>query len=693
MTSPSLNLTKPKLHIAGIDGLRAIAVLAVILFHIDPAWLPGGFAGVDMFFVISGYVVTSSIIGAKYQGVSRSFFLWFYRRRIVRILPAAAVFLFAALLFSVLFIPAAPLTKWIEPTGIAAYLGFSNFLLMWKAGDYFSSSSSFHPFTHTWSLSVEEQFYLIFPAIMYFAGKVSGLGVAGARRRAVYVFHLMSFGSLVLSIYLTKAHNSFAFYSLPTRFWELSVGVYTFLLLSGSRRLMLRGFFESRAGYVSSLMAGIALIWLLAVSEEAAFPFPGAIPICLVTSFVVAVVVLAPRSAVANILGWRPFVYVGLISYSLYLWHWGVVVGMRWTSGLVTSGEKVTALGLTFGLAICSYYLIERPVRYNERLREISDRRFFLSFTVVLSALICVSASLTLMKPRIGLAAANDAEVWSPYLIPTIDNPSCTVLQEKEKLGGGDLIRLRTAGDCGEGAGTLYVIGDSHAAAYTRMLAQYVAAKRSKVVVLSMGGCRLVRASKSPQDQGCSDFLDSALDYLRVAVKPSDSIMVTGFYGGRYWDVWANSHPVGVPASPAVVYGGDDGAGLSEKSSSALEMLGGFERKGVAVIFEEPKPVAKSALFRCADWFNRDNPHCDHRPETVDEFHRRTAGDRALILAASKYLNSPYFWNPGSTLCGVETCPAVKGDKPIFFDADHLSGFGNELLFPAFAAFMQRLKG
>lgn len=151
-------------YVPHIDGLRAIAVLAVILFHLDPAWLPGGFTGVDVFFVISGFVVSASVHRLPPLSLGQSM-LRFYARRIRRIAPALLACLLLTAVASVLFIPESWLSEASDKTGLMAFFGFSNWVLAAIGNDYFAPKAEFNPYTHTWSLGVEEQFYLLFPLL------------------------------------------------------------------------------------------------------------------------------------------------------------------------------------------------------------------------------------------------------------------------------------------------------------------------------------------------------------------------------------------------------------------------------------------------------------------------------------------------------------------------------------------------
>lgn len=195
-----------------IDGLRAWAVLSVMLYHLDARWLPGGFSGVDIFFVISGFVVSASVADRGPMPFGQ-FLLCFYARRARRILPALVVALLATALISALFIPAAYLSDRNRTTGLLAFFGLSNVILGAPGGDYFSPKAEFNPYTHTWSLGVEEQFYLLFPLLFW-------AWLAGGKRRyaSSALFAAALGASLAWTVWAGPAKHAQAFYLIFGRF-------------------------------------------------------------------------------------------------------------------------------------------------------------------------------------------------------------------------------------------------------------------------------------------------------------------------------------------------------------------------------------------------------------------------------------------------------------------------------------------
>ena len=210
-------------YIPAIDSLRALAVISVIIYHLHGAWLPGGFAGVDVFFVISGYVISRSLVTLPSSGFL-GFTGAFYGRRIRRIVPALIVCLLAISVLSALFIPNAWLSDANQRTGRFAFWGLSNFALMDMGDTYFAPRVEFNPYVHTWSLGVEEQFYLVFPAILYCWLRYRDSEVRWRRVASSSVLSAILVVSLGYSAYVTFNAPAIAYYSLPSRFWELAAG-------------------------------------------------------------------------------------------------------------------------------------------------------------------------------------------------------------------------------------------------------------------------------------------------------------------------------------------------------------------------------------------------------------------------------------------------------------------------------------
>ncbi|MDZ4660831.1 MAG: acyltransferase family protein [Pseudomonadota bacterium] len=329
-----------------IDGLRAVAVLPVLFFHANFSLFSGGFVGVDVFFVISGFLITSIIFNEQESGhfSIRSF----YERRIRRILPIFLLVTFATFAASYfIFLPSS--FKFLGQTMVASAFFGSN-ILFWKKTDYFANLAEDNPLLHTWSLSVEEQFYVFFPIALLLIRKFVGR----------YVSHslvLLTLCSFALSIYLVNRDPVSAFYLAPNRAWEILLGS----LLAVGRLPQIKGMSRD---FLSVL--GIGLLSLSIFSYDAETPFPGlaALAPCLGTALIIYCGSGGLTTTVNKLLGFRPLVYIGKISYSLYLWHWPVLILARyWNIYELTKNETILLLLFSALLSVTTYTFLEQPVR------------------------------------------------------------------------------------------------------------------------------------------------------------------------------------------------------------------------------------------------------------------------------------------------------------------------------------------
>ncbi|HVN43059.1 MAG TPA: acyltransferase, partial [Steroidobacteraceae bacterium] len=290
-----------------IDGLRAIAVMSVFLFHLDRRLMPGGFVGVDVFYVISGYLITSLLYR---DCLNHDFsFARFYQRRIARLFPA----LFTAALATLGLASVVYLSQDLASAGAnlaAASLSVANFKYMLQ-GNYFAISPDAQPYLHYWSLSVEEQFYLVFPALLLLAYR-------HLRAQLLPLLLALAITSLALSLWLTKVNHVWAFYLLPTRAWELGVGGFLAVTMTPGG-----GHERPVPGWLLPLGLGVVLASFVVITEGASFPGWWALPPVLGTAAVIAASP-ANHGLLKAGLSSAPATAIGRMSYSLYLWHWPV---------------------------------------------------------------------------------------------------------------------------------------------------------------------------------------------------------------------------------------------------------------------------------------------------------------------------------------------------------------------------------
>ena len=346
-------LFKKSLYRPEIDGLRAFAVITVIINHFNKDILPGGYLGVDIFFVISGFVITSSL----YQKPKKNFgdfISGFYERRIKRLVPALSIFVFISSISICLFNQNPIISL---KTGLASLFGLSNLYLLKQSTNYFAPSTELNIFTHTWSLGVEEQFYILFPFLIWFSGY--GRQTKNGTRNLFLILVLLTIASLLGFLYLYPIKQSAAYFLMPTRFWEIASGCLLFIGFQQKKSI------EQSLGKIPPLLV-LALIFSVMY-----------LPISLATGSTIAIVLLSSiliaclkkQTAIFKIFTHPKVVYIGLISYSLYLWHWGILSISRWTIGIHWWSIPIQ-VSLMFGLAFASYRYIEKPLRQSNWFRK-----------------------------------------------------------------------------------------------------------------------------------------------------------------------------------------------------------------------------------------------------------------------------------------------------------------------------------
>jgi peptidoglycan/LPS O-acetylase OafA/YrhL len=424
-----------------IDGMRAIAVLSVIFYHVYGSGIPGGFLGVDMFFVLSGFLITS-IIWREAQ--LREFAIRrFYERRVRRILPALVVVLAATTIAATIVLLPADLLGYAK--SLIATVGFAANLYFWHDADYFARSAEYKPLLHMWSLGVEEQFYIFFPLMLVFLARfharVALLVTAGLA--------LASFAANTFFDYTDYTNNGgTAFWLLPTRAWELGTGAIIALLPT---KVAPRGTAEA-LGFLGLLLIAIGMFMPLPSS----WAVPAGTPVVLGTAMLVFAGRAIRLPAVNRALSISPVVFVGLISYSLYLWHWPVLVLLRYyfVNG-VSLPVYACALVFIFAAATASWHFVERPFRS----KQMPIRKVLLAATSSVAALAAIAI---LIVGRQGLpqrfsaqAATINAAVGSIY--------RCS-MSSKIWLGLLRVCRLNLPGDADSAQAVL--LGNSHADMY-----------------------------------------------------------------------------------------------------------------------------------------------------------------------------------------------------------------------------------
>ena len=670
-----------------IDGLRAIAVLSVMLYHAHAQWLPGGFVGVDVFFVISGFVVSASLAASSQPGIG-GFIAEFYARRLARIVPALVCMLLAASISATLFIPQAWLSALSDKTALYAFFGLGNWALQNSAETYFAPRTEFNPYTHTWTLGVEEQFYVICPLLLFLWVSARARGRTNQARWPVALMLLLGAVSLAGCIWATNAEPTSAFYSILFRFWELSAGVLLFQLTATRSHED-----PQRAGTLISLApwAGLILLaFVMAFATPKQFPYPWALIVVVGTVLLIGGVSAPVTHPVRRALAKPVPVWIGKRSYSLYLWHWPIFVLLRWTVGLDSLAEQLAAVIATFLAASASYRLVELPLRHNavlQRFRPVMRIAFFL--LVIVSSRWLVQR-LFWHRDMFSLSTVSrHADDWyADVRMPSPDSTRrvCSVEQTQQDTVGGQIFeyhptKCRAAAD----SRTLTAFGDSHARAYLPMLEELSAERGMRVRVYSFAGCPyvdLLMPMSERKPSGCLDFMRFASRETLAAARPGDILFLPSLRQWRLGDEWASFddlNPDSLMHSPEAT------ARIDSATAEGSQWLRPFVSKGMDVVFEAPTPIFRSPPFRCSDRFNSSNPVCRGG---LTQQRTYLEGLRSPIVGAmreiSTRLPSVRIWDPFPVLCPTETCSAARASRPLFFDGDHLSAYANGLVYPSF---------
>ncbi|GAA1171568.1 SGNH hydrolase domain-containing protein [Ornithinimicrobium humiphilum] len=421
MTSPSPTTPAARPVRLDIEGLRAVAVGTVLLYHLHVPWFSGGFAGVDVFFVISGFLITSLLLRevARTGTVSLKDF---YARRARRLLPAASVVIAFTLAGGWLVLPASERTNLLSDV-LGSTLYVVNWVLAGRSVDYLAEDAGVSPLQHYWSLSVEEQFYIVWPLLILLAVVLSARYRLRRRRIAFLLLGALGAASLLWSVVQTRTEPATAYFVTTTRLWELAAGALLAFLVPRLSAL-------PRWAGETGVLLGLGLILYAVLGFDASTPWPGTAALVPVLGSVLVIAAGVPghRTLGGSLLGLAPMVWIGGLSYAIYLWHWPLVVlaEARW-------GElpwvALVGLGvLAVGLAWATKHLVEDPIRYQRSLA--ARPGLSLAFGGTTMAVICavalvgwvtrptLSESTTTPGPA-ALVADPAAQSWEPLPDPT----------------------------------------------------------------------------------------------------------------------------------------------------------------------------------------------------------------------------------------------------------------------------------
>lgn len=651
-----------------IQGLRAVAVLAVLLFHVWPSRVGGGYVGVDVFFVISGYLITGLLL-KELERTGTISLRDFYSRRIRRLLPAATlVIVVAAPLISIL-----PAVQWSDTAMemLASTFYVQNWWLAAQAVDYLAEDNAPGLLQHYWSLSVEEQYYLFWPLLFL---------LATACRRPLRDKPRLVFGTLIISIgvasfihsvYLTSANPGLAYFATTTRAWELGLGGAFAVLGRGCDRIPV--FARSLLGWV-----GLICILLACVLYDGNTAFPGYAAVLPTVGAVLVIAAGQPRSGwgVDRLLQLRPVQYLGDISYSLYLWHWVVIVVLKglWSSALGW-GEGIVAIVLSIVLAHITKVVVEDPIRTGKWRNYNFNVNPVLVASTSTAIVLLAANTIFVYIDRVSRAPAQTitADILHGKFDPS--KPTIPPVLEARK-DNPDVYRLKCHVDqvssepkkCEFGPAqakyTLVLAGDSHAAQWLPTLQALYANRRDwKIITYTKSACSFtaarVQIGKKGEYVSCTEWNKNVMEELSK-LKPT--ILVTSQSSG---------HRVG---------------GLSrDESQQALA-------EGLLTRWREvAKLGTKVAVIRDTPWMAHNVPECMSAPDaSVEKCSTKTeqAFQTDSIMLAMKRQPDVLFFDLSNIICETNMCAPVKGQVLIWRDRHHLTATFARLLAPEFNALL-----
>lgn len=602
------------MRIKEIQGLRALAVLLVIAFHAK--FLSGGFIGVDIFYVISGYLITGLLL--RELGETGSISLAnFYSRRIKRLLPSTFLVLVTTAIVSVVVMPASARSN-LGRNIAAASLYVSNYLFAWWQNDYQNLGATPSPIIHFWSLAVEEQFYLVWPLLILLAART------GRKVRVFTVLALVTLLSFAFSLYATSKFPIWSFYSLPTRAWELGIGALVVFLQNHHLRFR-------RFRWTSWLALVPIFVAAFAFNESTPFPGRAALLPTLSAAFLLFMISDLP-DLFSRILNFRFFHWIGDISYPLYLWHWpALVLPVYVVNAPLSVFQRVCSIGLTFALAGLTHRFVENRFRHVHA-----------PFSTVIRLTVVATLIASILGVGISFSSAKNLQVKSIAgtttlkaitRLPVIYSQGCQV--GKSATSSPPCVY----GDI-HSAKTFVLFGDSHAAQWFPTLNSIAEIHGFKLVVLTKSSCPA--ASVRLADQGA--FRNEPCQLWREnSFKRIEKL--------HPWAVFVSNFEHYAPPE-----------GVSDISA--------WWKKGVTLTMSRLNESAKYSVYiQDTPWPNRDIPSCLLQKAISACATLRPATQLGFRQSLNQSVNVV---DPTDWFC-EQTCPAIRDGVVVYRDNTHMS--------------------
>lgn len=630
-----------------IDGLRAVSIIVVLLFHIGFDDWSGGYVGVDVFFVISGYLITSLIAADIANG--RFSLAHFYERRIRRLLPATIPVIIFTSLFAWGFYTTDRFLEYAK--SLVSFITYTSNWFFLSTRGYFAGDDATTPLLHAWSLAVEEQFYLVFPFLLLLL----------ARRPALTrpVLAVLALASLVhAELLLRGGHTDQAFFSSLTRFWELMLGA--LLALSPAIPKALERFSTPMR------VAGLALILWSVFTYTASTPFPGLNALAPVLGAVLILAASPARSdPILTALKSAPAVYVGRISYSLYLWHWPIFGAMNVLVFDPNDLPKVIAIVLSFAAAALSYHYVEQPFR----------KRAVLPSGRSLASLLAATTAASIAFGAYGWQTGG----WPGRLPPQVEEmaarATAKVVDPEHCFNAGTRENKFCLPD-GTDRLDVVLLGDSHAQSLVPAVKKIASDNGLKVGFALRGDCPPLLGLWREKDPTalCRRFNDESLAFIEKT-KPRVVLVVAR------WSVYTSGRQYFLD---------DRGAAASRPESLAkieqglARTLAAMEAAGARVIFVEQVPQNLGDLPSATLVLTRLGLPLDLVAERTQDHRKKQAPMTALLdKAAASHAFTRI--DPTEHFCKTERCTVESGGRLLYFDNDHLNADGSLFLAPFLA--------
>jgi peptidoglycan/LPS O-acetylase OafA/YrhL len=627
---------KPDNYFAHIDGLRAIAVMSVVLHHLMPSFVPGGFIGVDVFFVISGYLITGILI--REMEAKNFSFMGFYERRARRIFPA----LFAVLLFTligsyILFLPSDFISTLRGAFGTVFFISNMVFWQDLSAGYFAAMDGALNPLVHTWSLAVEEQFYVLFPILLLLCYKIKF-------HNFLVIFSLLFLISLLSSEYFIDSNSVAVFFLSPFRAWELLAGSILALKIIPNIDSKLGREFFSGMGLAAILYACFYL------NDHTSFPGISAL-LPVLGSVAIIHSGMGGDGVILRILKLKPFIFIGLISYSLYLWHWPLIVFANY----LNPAESFSIFKILFlliasiSLSTISYYLVEQPFRAKRTF----SRKVIFSSSITVMMLFSAFAVLGIKTDGFQSRFTPEVIAFDKARAPQHIWKSCdSIMKSEDWCIIGDKQSTKE----------ILLFGDSHLMSWAPALDDALKKTGRKGYLAMQSNCPpILNLEQWQRNRSCSIKNQSVKDFI-ASNQNLDHVIISGYWPAYFGDLDSTLLITNLSANEKY---GLVHQGLLKSIDWLLESEKIVTIIGPVPVYDESVPM----LLGHGLLFGNDYLQSNYVAQ------QKQGGSFPEIISNYSQVKNFFYLDPLKWMCNPECITTIKGES-MYFDSNHLNVMG-----------------